>query len=360
MGATAAVVSIVLIVGGGREFEAKARDAARSALSRSVVPSVAIEEQAAPLTGGDAALEEAADAKGTAAIAMVSWESADTALVRVFRRATHRWVRQSIRFQDQDESEQRGRTIGFAIASMMPDEYLRRPDVPETPAPETPALAAGPTAAQPAGSIPKASSPAPQLAPPIVTSTLPPAIDSASVPRNSQSALAAYRFAGSVFGRAVLGFGAAGAGGVGAGLKAGLRVYGPFELHGFAMVRFADQVGSVPSPTRLLGSGALLVLRPWFGPQKRWSVGASLGASFMIHTIGRPDPYAQPERQTAFGAAAQLSVEGGFRITSGLALVAAFGTELMPQPGAVLLNDQVTVQFPIARGFIDWGIAVLY
>jgi hypothetical protein len=73
---------------------------------------------------------------GGVAVAMVSWsgEGRLEAQVRLHLRASGRWLARGLAFADTDEPRERGRTLGFALASMLPDRG------PAPPRPGPPAL----------------------------------------------------------------------------------------------------------------------------------------------------------------------------------------------------------------------------
>jgi hypothetical protein len=85
---------------------------------------------------GDAELSEAG--RGVDAAAEVTWQDADQQHARVhcYLEASHRFVNRELVFDDKDELRERGRMLGFAIASMLP-ERLESPERPAPPEKET-------------------------------------------------------------------------------------------------------------------------------------------------------------------------------------------------------------------------------
>jgi hypothetical protein len=79
---------------------------------------------------GDAELSEAG--RSVDAAAEVTWQDADQQHARVhcYLEASHRFVNRELVFDDKDELRERGRMLGFAIASMLP-ESPERPAPPE-------------------------------------------------------------------------------------------------------------------------------------------------------------------------------------------------------------------------------------
>jgi hypothetical protein len=84
------------------------------------------------------------------------------ARVRVHLARTGRWVDRTIGFQASDVEAERGRTIGFAVASMFPEELA--PAEPEPPAPVPSPPPAPPPPAPPPPALP---APPPALPPPV-------------------------------------------------------------------------------------------------------------------------------------------------------------------------------------------------
>jgi hypothetical protein len=94
--------------------------------------------------GGLHVTDEEAVALGTSlhadAIVELQWRDADhrRALLHVRVRSEPRWADREVGFDALDAQPERGRMIGFAVASMMPDELRPPPIPPPPPAPEGP------------------------------------------------------------------------------------------------------------------------------------------------------------------------------------------------------------------------------
>jgi hypothetical protein len=98
------------------------------------------------------------------AVAEVRWTNArrDRASLLVLVPRTGRWVYRAIRFAASDAPLERGRTLGFAVVSMLPEGGLTPPDrAPSPQAPESTPSAA--PVAQPSGAVP-ATLPSPPTA----------------------------------------------------------------------------------------------------------------------------------------------------------------------------------------------------
>ena len=147
-------LSVVILVAAG-----KATDPATIAIERAAGEAlgrgarVYVREAVAAPTDGEAiAIEEESP---QTAVAEVTWGDAGhrAALLRVHVRGEPRWLDRTIGFGPADVDPERGRTIGFALASMLPDTRAAGEPSPE-PAANTP----------PPVVVPIAPSPAPDLA----------------------------------------------------------------------------------------------------------------------------------------------------------------------------------------------------
>jgi hypothetical protein len=91
---------------------------------------------------------------GAQVVALVSWRDSEhlQAQLRVHMPSRDLWTDRSMEFTSTDSPLERGRTLGFAIAAMLPEEVLPREEgaeggSPETPAPPDRSTASGPRAA---------------------------------------------------------------------------------------------------------------------------------------------------------------------------------------------------------------------
>lgn len=134
-----AVVIIVLV--GAAELQEPSTQAALEAAQRSLDDRAAmvIEQAASRPPDADAiALERSRSAE---AIVILAWHGAERlrASAHVHHATDGRWFERNIMFNRLDAATERGRTLGFALAAMLPSTVLRAP-VPETnePAPPPP------------------------------------------------------------------------------------------------------------------------------------------------------------------------------------------------------------------------------
>lgn len=205
--------------------------------------------------------------------------------VRVLLVADNRWTDRDIGFSDRDRPEERGRTLGFAAASMMPDlpATVVVPPVPPTP-------------------------PAHPEQPPVV----PP-------PR---------RWYGSVD---AMGVGAVGLGGVGGGwgaiLAGVIQPKAPWGLRLAVSPRFGEIVAAKANTITVVTSlGVALQVgapRPW-----TFGFGARLDvlAAYVEVSHFSPDDVV-PDRQSRWIAGFDAAVEGTLRLAPNLGFVLALGIE---------------------------------
>ena len=106
--------------------------ALRGALGRDVQVAVRSASEGA----SDESLVATASNEHAALLVVIAWsERPRRATLRVVKPADGRWTDREIRFDSADVATERGRTVGFALASMVPDDALAPPDRPSAPAP---------------------------------------------------------------------------------------------------------------------------------------------------------------------------------------------------------------------------------
>jgi hypothetical protein len=136
-----AVVILAIIVASG-EAHSPVTSAMVAASEEALGAEISVQvREAAPPSDEEASRIEAAAAPR--AIAEVLWSDAahEHAHLRVHVARTDRWVDRTIDFVDADSLSERGRTLGFAIASMLPEAdpalHVTEPPAIETIAPST-------------------------------------------------------------------------------------------------------------------------------------------------------------------------------------------------------------------------------
>ncbi len=152
-----AAVSVLVIVSSGEPSDGSTpamEQALRGALGRDVQVAVRSTAEIA----SDESLVAAANNEHAGLLVVVVWSDRPRrATLRIVKPSDGRWTDREIRFDSGDAATERGRTVGFALASMVPDEALAPP--PAAPPPPAPP----PTPAS-------MRSPAESLAPPYLPS----------------------------------------------------------------------------------------------------------------------------------------------------------------------------------------------
>jgi hypothetical protein len=116
---------IVLISAGEGSQELALHDAVQTALGDNVSVNVRV---TAPLPDAPNA-QELVVTSGVDAIAIVDWLDVARrhAEVRLYRRGEHSWLQRTVEFGSEDSALEKGRTLGFAIAAMLPDAAQAAP-----------------------------------------------------------------------------------------------------------------------------------------------------------------------------------------------------------------------------------------
>ncbi len=317
MGAPLTVVVLVAAGGASDPTTLAIERAASEALGRA--GRVVVREAMGAPTDGEA-LAVGAEAN-EAAVVEVSWSDRAhrVATLRVHLAGRRRWTGRTLGFGVADVDAERGRTIGLALASMLPDVEPATPTAREAPAPP-PELVAPPPAPRPAPEIAELA--APHVAP----TTL--------------------RYALDFFGTGAVGLGgSAQTGGGGAALETflapriGVRVGGS--------VRAGDVAGAEARTLALVGTAGL-TLRAW--PSSESHVfGAALRADYVLmnqtvtHRSGTGADVSTRARPLS-GVDAMVEVE--WRLGAGADVVVGAGLEEMFATTYIDLNGARVATLP--------------
>jgi hypothetical protein len=275
----------------------------------------------------DEAIDEA-HALHASAVAEIVWVDSQRlrATVHVHVDGASRWIDREVGFVAADAPTERGRTVGFTLASMLPD---RVPD-------ETP--------------------PTPPVPPPVATTSapLPPTMSTAERARPPEAPRASR---GSVEAAALGSVGVAGYGG-GLGAALGVRWNLP---NGFAL-RFsggarAGEVAPAQSTSLFIFGAAGLA----------WSLPSHLTAPFGLGVrtdflltrlelshLDSDDP--TPDRQWRWLAGADALVEASWFFSQSAGLFANVGTELAFGRTDVYVAGATVAVVPVARGVLELGV----
>lgn len=223
-----------------------------------------------------------------------------------------RWVERDLRFDPEDPEAERGRTLGFLVASMVVEQgALPRPGPTPTPAP----------------------TPEPR----------PPATRDQSPEPSSTSVAAGVEAAGPGTGS---GFGAY------AGLER--RALRWFGIGGAAHARFGS-IQEAQASTRLLALGPELSLRAipigrgWLGLR------ANLTLSY-LWVSHLSDDDVQPDNQTRWLPGAELAVHGGFPVAPAVAIFADAGATGLLGQTELEVRHRVVATWPWLSGLLRLGI----
>jgi hypothetical protein len=327
-----AAISVLVIVAAGDPADGSTQameQAFRGALGRDV--QVAVRSAAEGVT--EESLVAAANTEHAALLVVVAWsERPRRATLRVVRPADGRWTDREIRFDTADVATERGRTVGFALASMVPEDALSPPDRPPVPAPPSPpAVGALPPAA--------ARSPAEALAPPFLPAPNPLALEA--------SALAV---------TAAGGYG----GGLGGAFAVRVPIAGALAARVGASLR-GGEVAPAQATSRVIVAAAGVAWQPWLDARRRWALGARLDALLLHHDLGHlsaDDP--EVAHLSRFLPGLDAAVEGAFRFADHAAIVGAAGTEIALGTTDVVVRGREVASLPPTRIVGELGLRVSF
>lgn len=339
---------LVLLIAGRDDAVASAASirAARAALP--IEASLLVRHVEALPSDRETIAEEQRD--GARAIAVITWVAGDGSRVRlhVHRADEDRFVDRELAFSSQqapngagaESAVERGRTIGFAIASMVPEIFGENPEIPLESAPL--AIARAPTPI--ASGTKQASARAPERDAIEAEATRPP-------PKAGRAALDA---------AVVAAIGIAGhAGGVGARLGFGY-FFGRVALRIDGTVRLSDLPQSQSSSLVFSGGPGLGANLVTPDPKQPFYLGARANALAILHIESHLSDEPSPIRQSRWLPGASLVLEGGYRLSDGASLLLSGGTEIAFGTTKVFLKDREVATIPPFRLVADAGIRVQF
>lgn len=276
--------------------------------------------------------KEAAPAS-EAAIATVSWsDDGRRVLIRVRKHDDAAALERELSFDPRDSLRERGRTTGFAIASMLSEE--RDPSSEPAPTGPTPKPAPPATAATPPSNVPR---------------TEPPAATPPTPPRFSLEAA----LSGGV------GFGGV-ADGLGGGVGARLRLTGPLWLSLGLRLRRSEITEVKATSTFTQGALGAYLGGP-IDAHRRLTLGAradiGLEWQYLSHFSG-DEPAAVGEGRVVpiFGAAA----EGGVHVSDSVELWVGLGPQIAAGTTDLYLKSTLATRIPLLRGVLDVGFRAYF
>lgn len=326
-----AAVSVLVVVASGDPSDGSTQameQALRGALGRDVHVAV----RSSPEGATDEALVTSANSEHAALLVVVSWsERPRRATLRIMKPADGRWTDREIRFDAADVATERGRTVGFALASMMPEDALSPPA--ERPATPPPAVTPTPTPASTAGRAPA------ETAPPYVPAPNPLAIEAVALAVTAPG-----------------GYG----GGYGGLIAVRLPVGGGFALRGGVSVRAGD-VAPAQATSRVIVGGAGVAWQPWVDGRRRWAVGARVDALLIHHDLGhlsQDDP--EVSHLSRFLPGFDAALEVAYRFADRAAVVGAAGTEIALGTTDVMVRGHEVASLTPARALAELGLRVSF
>lgn len=333
-----AVVSVVVILATGEPGDGSTRAIEQSLHSALGSEALVTVRTTPPADASDAALAASASSEHTTLVGVVSWADRQRRVtIHFLAPPGDRWTDREIRFDASDAPTERGRTVGFALASMVSDETLSASEGArrEAEAAAAPAPAPAPVAAVAPASRAGADT----------FATMPPA----RVPRMAFDASAL----------AMSGTGGY-AGGFGGVLGFRVVVAGPVAVR----VGLGARVGEVEpaQATSRVYTGALgLAWQPWLDAEHRWSAGIRTDALLLRHELVHfSDDDPQPAHLARFMPGVDAALEGAYRLADHASLIAAGGTEIaFGNTDVYLHGSQVATVAPV-RLFLETGLRVAF
>lgn len=325
-----AAVSVLVIVAAGEASDGSTpamEQALRGALGRDVPIAVrsAVEE------ASDESLVAMASREHAALLVVVVWsERPRRATLRVVKPTEGRWTDREIRFDSADVASERGRTVGFALASMVPEDALTPPEPPPVLTPAPPAATMSPAAERAAPEGP---------APPYL-------------PRPNPLALEASALAVTAPG----GYG----GGLGGVFAVRVPLGGGVALRGALSLRGGD-VAPAQATSRVIVGSAGVSWQPWLDARRRWALGGRFDALVIHHDLGHlseDDP--EIRHLSRFLPGFDAALEGAYRFADRAAFVGAMGTEVALGTTEVVVREHPVASLTPARLLGELGLRVSF
>jgi hypothetical protein len=387
-------VTLVILVAAGEAASPGASAMAQGARDAFAGTVAAVHETRAAPTDADAmGIEEESHPD---AVAELIWRDADhrRATLRVHLRRSARWVERSFTFGPSDPAAERGRTLGFAVAAILPEVAVGTgasapasasptatattsasapatasgpPTAPATAsgAPTAPATASGaPTAPASATSTAPASAPAPATAsgpaPAPATSTAPPSSPARSSAASGADSAEQAPFDGGrsprigldLLGEAATGIGASAAteGTEGGGAAIEWFLHRQLSVRLGAVVR-AGAIDVAAAHTTTVVTSAGLVLQPWQTTPSQ-PFGVTLRADYILvrESMTHDDSDdLTPVQDARWLSGVDTFFDGQLVLSTQIAAVAGIGLEDVWSPTYVLMHNVNVATLPALR-----------
>jgi hypothetical protein len=301
------------------------------------------------------------------AVAELVWDAADhrRVTVRVHMVRTQRWLERSMTYMPSDPAAERGRTLGLAVASILPeigtDGGASGPEPAATalaPASMTPSPPAAASAAAPATSpIPAAPATTTGLAPPIASASATPIVGSPSA-----DAIATPPTVASRRPHVEIDFAASGASSIGGIPTIGVGIATQWFLARSVSLRLgaSERSGSLDAAEASLFSfiaASGVAFHPWQSSSPH-PIDVSLRADYLLvrqsvthFDSDDPTPVTQARWLSGFDA----FIDGGWLLSSDVAAVAGVGIEDVLAPTYVNVRETPVATIPPLRAVAELG-----
>ncbi len=334
-----AAVSVLVVVATGDPGDGSTR-AIEQALRKALDREATIIVRAAEKETSDDALAAIGAAEHATMLGVVSWSDRQRGVtIRFVRLPDGRWTDREVRFDAADVPTERGRTVGFALASMMPDEAF----------------------AEPASSARAVATPMPILADikpppaPAAPSSLPSPIDARSPSgplRPNPLAIDASALAVSAPG----GYG----GGVGGSFAVRIPITGALGARAALGAR-GEAIGPALATSRMIVGGVGAAWQPWLDPSRRWAAGLRVDALVLHLDVAHlSEDDAKAAHQSRFMAGLDAAIEGTFRFSEHASLISAVGTEVAFGRTDVFVHARPAVSLLPAKLLAELGLRVTF
>ncbi|MBS2019569.1 MAG: hypothetical protein JST00_42300 [Deltaproteobacteria bacterium] len=273
--------------------------------------------------------DEVASAEPGAVVGVVTWHDRQRRATLHFQ-AGGRASDRELRFDASDAPTERGRTIGFAVASMVPEEEVERPSA--KPKPE-------PTIA-----------PAPLAPPPAAT----PAEAPSSPPRDPTTAFAIDLAASGAVG--VQGYG----GGMGGSLAVRVPLGSGFALR-FSLAARVGEISPAQATSRAYAGAAGIAWQAWPSSSRTFGIGARADVLLLRHEVvhfSSDDP--ADTARARFMPGLDLLLEGGIRLADHAAVILAAGPEIALGTTKIMVRGAEVGVVPPLRLCAEGGVRVSF
>jgi hypothetical protein len=359
-------LTLIVLVGAGQASDATTH-AMTAAVREALGPSSHVSVREAQRAPSDAQALESEREDHADAVVEVTWLDAHRrqATLRVHVAQSGRWVDRSMAFRPSDADTQRGRAMGFAVASILPEPVDPgvTPEVPSAPAPPVPPNASSP---------PQGDASAPAAPNEVAASATPSRDVAADRAQGSQTATGeppnashGHSRTGPRFAVDALAIGASGtedgANGVGGAAAVHWFVARPLSLRVGGGMR-GGSIDAAQASTRVAFASAGLAVHPWVASPQH-PIGASLRVDCLLENVAlthltSTDPNPVQKEQWIVGADALVG--GTWRFAEDVELVASAGVEDVFSSGYVSLNGARVATIPPLRLVGETGLRLLF